>query len=369
MPKSDNVTPHSKRLGTAPEAEVTGNSFRLLIERVKDYAIFLLDIHGNVLSWNEGLLRIKGYKAEEVIGKHISMFYTPQDIRADLPGRLLQIAKTAGQVENEGWRVRKDGTRFWGDVLITALYDDDRKLRGFGKVTRDLTERKAAQDTLSELAGRLIDFQDVERRRIGRELHDTTSPLLTSLTGKLYLARQRARATSPEMVTLVDEALVLAEATSTMVRTFSSMLHPQMLEQSGLLVTLRWYLDAFASRSGARVTAILPEAMARLTQDKEIVLFRATQEWLRAAQHVGAATMRVHLTAAVDQVILFIESQDGDWSRDFEDLQAGRGEFGAVFAGMKARVRQFGGTFEMVPAGPGLVLRVRMPTKSRESSR
>jgi PAS domain S-box-containing protein len=122
--------------------------FRLLVASVRDYAIFLLDPEGHVRSWNAGAQQIKGYLADEVIGQHISIFYTPEDLAAGKPRALLDAAAAQGRVEDEGWRVRKGGGRFWADVVITALRDSGGRLRGFGKVTRDLTARKDAEDKL-----------------------------------------------------------------------------------------------------------------------------------------------------------------------------------------------------------------------------
>ncbi|MFI5228306.1 MAG: PAS domain S-box protein [Gemmatimonadales bacterium] len=123
---------------------------RLLVDRVLDYAIFALDVHGHVLSWNDGAERLKGYRPQEIIGKHFSMFYTPEAIAAGEPARNLALAVANGRTETEGWRVRKDGTRFWADVLLTALRNDDGELLGFAKITRDLTARKAAEDELRQ---------------------------------------------------------------------------------------------------------------------------------------------------------------------------------------------------------------------------
>lgn len=115
--------------------------FRLLVDQVVDYAIIALDAHGVIQSWNAGATAVKGYTAVEAIGQHFSIFYPPDDRRAGLPLRLLDEARSLGRVEHTGWRVRKDGSRFWGDVVLTALHDDDDRLAGFAKVTRDLTER------------------------------------------------------------------------------------------------------------------------------------------------------------------------------------------------------------------------------------
>jgi len=115
---------------------------RLLVSTVKDYAIFLLDPLGGVTSWNEGAERIKGYAAEEIIGQNFSKFYTPDAVAKGRPIQELKIAAAMGRYQEEGWRMRKDGSRFWADVVITALRDKTGALRGFGKVTRDITERR-----------------------------------------------------------------------------------------------------------------------------------------------------------------------------------------------------------------------------------
>jgi PAS domain S-box-containing protein len=123
---------------------------QLLVARVSDYAIFMLDPEGHVSSWNAGAQRFKGYHAHEIIGQHFSVFYTEQDQAAGVPARALQTAREEGRFEAEGWRVRKDGTRFWASVVIDRILDDAGNLVGFAKITRDITERKAAQEALLE---------------------------------------------------------------------------------------------------------------------------------------------------------------------------------------------------------------------------
>src|SRR3954454_4184791 len=126
-------------------AESTG-LYQLLVESVQDYAIFALDPTGHVLSWNAGAERIKGYTRDEILGHHFSEFYPPEDVADGKPPWELETAAREGRLEDEGWRVRKDGTYFWANVVITPLYGGGGELRGFAKVTRDLTERKAGEE-------------------------------------------------------------------------------------------------------------------------------------------------------------------------------------------------------------------------------
>ena len=125
--------------------------FRLLVENVRDYAIFMLDPGGRVVSWNRGAARIKGYTAEEIMGRHFSAFYPEEDLRAGKPARELEVAAREGRFEEEGWRKRKDGSLFWASVVLTAVHDEHGRLRGFAKVTRDFTDRRKAEETARRL--------------------------------------------------------------------------------------------------------------------------------------------------------------------------------------------------------------------------
>ena len=139
--------------------------YKLLVENVQDYAIFFMDTEGNIQTWNKGAQKNKGWTANEIIGQHFSTFYTEQDKREQKPEIELKIAKKTGRVEDEDWRVRKDGSKFWANVVITALYDEDGDLQGFAKVTRNLTERKEYEDDLRK-ANQLLREQQKELRRL-----------------------------------------------------------------------------------------------------------------------------------------------------------------------------------------------------------
>jgi PAS domain S-box-containing protein len=132
------------------ELRTSEERFHLLVDGVKDYAIFLMDPAGYVTSWNQGAERIKGYQAHEILGRHLSTFYPPDDVAAGKPAMGLIVAEQQGRFETEGWRIRKDGSRFWANVVITALRDEAGRLRGFAKITRDITEQKQIQDQLLE---------------------------------------------------------------------------------------------------------------------------------------------------------------------------------------------------------------------------
>jgi PAS domain S-box-containing protein len=130
--------------------QTTTDRFRLLVDAVQDYGIFMLDTQGNVTSWNTGAQRLKQYRPDEIIGRNFSVFYPAEAVAAGWPAEELRRAEQAGRFEEEGWRIRKDGSRFWANVVITALREPDGRLAGFGKVTRDLTERRAHEEALRE---------------------------------------------------------------------------------------------------------------------------------------------------------------------------------------------------------------------------
>ena len=154
--------------------------FRLLVQGVRDYAIFMLDTTGHITTWNTGAQRIKGYTSEEIIGKHFSIFYTQDDLEDGKPARELEIATRTGVYEEEGWRLRKDGTRFWANVVITALRRPDGSLAGFAKVTRDLTERRAAQERALDAARKAAASEEASRTKgefLAAMSHELRTPL------------------------------------------------------------------------------------------------------------------------------------------------------------------------------------------------
>jgi PAS domain S-box-containing protein len=163
------------------------------VESVKDYAIFALDPEGYILSWNEGAQRLKGYTAGEIIGKHFSIFYPPEKVAERFPEYELKVAARVGRFEDEGWRVRKDGTRFWANVVITALRDPNGQLVGYAKVTRDLTERRAAQEreladarrmAAEEAARSAAEKQALELANLAEQLRRQTAELETANRAK-----------------------------------------------------------------------------------------------------------------------------------------------------------------------------------------
>ena len=188
----------SERLSSSEER------FRLLVSAVVEYAIFMLDPNGNIISWNEGAQRIKGYAADEIIGKHFSVFYTPEDRARKTPTRALNRAERHGQFVGEGWRVRKDGTRFWASVVITALRDQSGDLRGFAKVTRDITDKHEEEERLREHARQISELEQAKTQFLDLAAHELRSPL-TLIRG--YNSMLRDGKLSVERVPQVAELL------------------------------------------------------------------------------------------------------------------------------------------------------------------
>jgi PAS domain S-box-containing protein len=180
---------------TAAEAlRKSEQQFRLLVQGVKDYAIYMIDPDGRITSWNIGAQNIKGYRAEDIIGQNFSCFYTQGDRNSDLPARALRQAEHEGKYEEEGWRVRKDGSRFWASVVIDPIRDETGKLVGFAKVTKDITEQRKAKELLEEARNRLFQAQKMEAvgQLTGGVAHDFNN-LLTIMLGNLDTAQRYTR--------------------------------------------------------------------------------------------------------------------------------------------------------------------------------
>ncbi len=206
----DSVNSAQTLRNDAPDLHST-DMFRLLVGAVTDYALYMLDPTGLVVSWNAGAQRFKGYTADEIIGQHFSRFYTEEDARAGLPAKVLETAAREGKFEAEGWRQRKDGTRFWAHVVVDPIRDPAGKLLGFAKITRDLTERREAQRKLDEAREALFQSQKLEAigQLTGGVAHDFNN-LLTAIIGSLELVQKRVEEL-PRVKPLVANALQAAQ--------------------------------------------------------------------------------------------------------------------------------------------------------------
>jgi PAS domain S-box-containing protein len=352
--------------------------FRLFVESVRDYAIFMLDPEGRVITWNTGAEKIKGYRASEIVGQHFSRFYPEEEVRSEKPQRELEIAVKEGRFEEYGWRLRKDGSRFWANVIITALHDENGHLYGFGKVTRDFTERMAAETALQqsqqklqqserslrELSLHLLRTQDEERRRIGREMHDSLGQYLAVLKMKLDAIQFSTELADGDFKKDLAECAGLANDCVKDVRTISYLLYPPLLEERGLKSAVPWYLDGFTKRSGIQTTFEISPNFDRLPRDTELALFRILQEALtNAHRHSGSSTADVRLYR--ENGFARLEVKDYGNGAPHRSLDpSGRDwmdSLGVGVRGMDERMRQIGGTLEISSSGEGTIVRATAP--------
>jgi PAS domain S-box-containing protein len=338
--------------------------YQLLVDGVKDYAIFMLTPDGHVASWNLGAERTKGYRTEEIIGRHFSCFYTDEDISDNKPERLLKTAFAEGRVEDEGWRIRKDGSRYWADVVITAVRETEGTLQGFSAVIRDITERKRAEDSLRDLSGRLLQVQDEERRHVARELHDSAGQLLAALRMNLAPLEVEAGNLDPQAVKRLTESLSLLDELSTEVRTISHLLHPPLLDEVGLSSALRVYVDGFADRGKIKVDLEIPADFGRLSRESETTIFRVVQEALtNIHRHSGSRVARICLSHSESEVLVEVQDKGVGISAEKQAEMEQAGAAGVGIRGMRERLRQLHGTLEVGPArtGTGTVVIARLP--------
>jgi PAS domain S-box-containing protein len=369
----------------------TEERFRLLVDAVQDYAIFMLDVQGHVSSWNTGAQRIKGYAVSEIIGKHFSVFYPEEDLRAGKPQRELEVAAKEGRFEDEGWRLRKDGSRFWANVIISAIRDETGELIGFGKVTRDFSEKINANEilrkeiaerteaqrklhdsekSLRQLSLRLLQTQDEERRRIGRDLHDSVGQYLVGLKMKVDSLKSSAERGQPRDGHELAECSQLIEEAISEVRTISYLLYPPMLEELGLKSAVPWYLEGFTKRSGIKTTFDVSPDFDRVPGDLELALFRVLQESLtNVHRHSGSSTAIVRLLTKDQAVILqVIDEGKGSQSKNLEDrAKDWMGTFGVGLRGMNERLRQLGGSLELSSNREGTTVSATLPLPNASS--
>ncbi|MFT0168353.1 PAS domain S-box protein [Paraburkholderia mimosarum] len=342
--------------------------YRLLIDAVADYAIFMIEPGGRVASWNAGAQRIKGYSPDEIVGQHFRVFYTHDDIAAGKPERLLEAAALHGRVADEGWRLRKDGTRFWASVVITAVRDDDDVLVGFAKITRDMTERRRLEELeRAHAASALVQqARENEQRRIARELHDDLGQRIAALKMALGMHGKELANVLPTRMHAELEAVAQIgadiDSLAAAVRRIAADLRPAILDDLGLSAALEWLAEDFQSRYGVTVQCVLDISEPDLGEFATTALFRVVQEALtNVARHAHARRVSIELRNDANHCRLRI-SDDGI---GFDPKAPSRPDaFGLI--GMCERILQVGGslTVDGRPAG-GVTISAefRLPVK------
>lgn len=318
---------------------------RLILSNVKDYAIFLLDVLGKVASWDLGAQKINGYEADAIVGNHFSCFYSPEDIERKQPEIDLRTASADDRVETERWCCRNDGSRFWANVILTSLRDEKGKLRGFISVTRDITDRKQAEEELRKLTTRLMNVQDQEHRRIARELHDSEGQNLSVLLMSLSKLKRSISGVDQESQSLLSESIEIANQCLRDIRTLSYLLHPPLLDEFGLISALHWYVEGFSERSGIAVNLEVPASLNRLPAEMETSLFRLVQEGLtNIHRHSGSDRARISLEHIGKNLKLRIEDYGRGMDVSMLNSANGNRATGVGIAGMRERARELGGS-------------------------
>ncbi|MFC4007256.1 PAS domain S-box protein [Nonomuraea purpurea] len=344
-----------------PEHDRPVEDMRLLVQSIRDYAIFMLDPRGRIASWNAGAQLIKGYTAEEIIGTHFSVFYPPEAVAAGKPAMELEVAAAEGRWEEEGWRVRKDGTRFWASVVITALYDGHGDLRGFGKVTRDLTERRSMARALDErgmLLAHLVQAQERERRRIASDVHDDTIQSMIAVGMRLRLLEDSLPEEHAAAVRGLDAAV---DGAVVRLRDLAFQLRPP---GDGLVEGLTGYLEQMMTGVAWELSHDLD---GEPPAETAITVFRVCQEALtNVRKHAKAATVTVELASLNLGVQVRVRDDGvGLAAHDGHDKQAGH--FGLIE--MRERVEMAGGWWAIRgEPGAGTAVEFWVPAVAREQA-
>ncbi|TMG78166.1 MAG: PAS domain S-box protein [Betaproteobacteria bacterium] len=279
------------------QARATEERFRTMVENVRDYAIYMIDPTGYITSWNLGAERIKGYHADEIIGRHYSLFFLSEHTERGDPGLQLEFAAIQGRYESEGWSVRKDGSRFWAHVIVTRLLDESGKLRGFSRITHDITERRRAEEDLHSYADRLrvtsrrlVEVQEAERRLLAGELHDRVGQNLTALGLNLSIVASGLPAEDyPELAARLEESSLLVQGTVDAMRNVMAELRPHALDDYGLPAALRTLAASFSRRTGIQVAFQGDAPVTSLPKPVDLAMFRIAQEALNnVAKHSNA---------------------------------------------------------------------------------
>ena len=262
----------SDRKKVEDELRKSEDQFRLLLQGVTDYAIYILDVQGIVASWNLGAERIKGFQRDEIIGEHFSRFYTPEDVAAGEPAKTLDTAKQRGRYESDGWRIRKDGSRFWANVVVDAIRNDDGELVGFAKITRDITAKLKAAQAHEETREQLFQAQKMEAigHLTGGIAHDFNN-ILMAVMGGLNLLRSRIPE-NPVTDSLIANALRATEQGATLTKQLLAFARKQKLqyETIDLVALIHESLSMIQIALGSSVTMAVdvPLGLSKVRSDQ-----------------------------------------------------------------------------------------------------
>ncbi|WP_250292770.1 PAS domain-containing sensor histidine kinase [Streptomyces atroolivaceus] len=335
--------PRPQKWARKQAAPLSETAFTLLVQGVLDYGIFMLDPQGYIISWNAGAERIKGYGAADILGQHFSVFYPPEDQSSGKPQWELETAVAEGRLEDEGWRVRQDGSRFWANVVITALWDEKGVLQGFGKVTRDMSERRAAQQALSErrrLFDHLVQAQETERRRIAWDVHDDSIQAMVAVAMRLELLADRVPEAHSAELRRLDATV--REAIGRL-RSLTFRLHPPGIDRHGLVEGLASHLDDVVRCTWGMDYSFDHRLDRAPTPETAITIFRIVQEaLLNVHKHARGSRVDVRVTSA-DGGLLTRVVDDG--TGEPMSMDGAREHFGVIE--MRERAETAGGWWSM----------------------
>lgn len=335
---------------------------RVILDSIPDPA-WLKDARGRYLAINEAWSRFARRKAAEVIGRTDDDL-VPAEVAQEFRAIDLQVMTSRGPVVREQC-LRISGDRsVWYETIIAPMLDDQQRVVGTVGIARDITRRKCAEHESLQLSGRLLQLQDEERRRIARELHDTTAQSLAALGLNLDLLQGAAPRLTAKAKGLLEDSRAVADQCAREIKTLSYLLHPPLLDELGLVGAIRDYADGFAVRSGIRIALEVPAAMGRFPKDVELALFRVLQEGLaNVHRHARTTAASIRLTAEAGNVRLCIQDRGCGMARSARAAlaQAPNGLLGVGILGMKERLRQLGGRLEIDSNKAGTTVTAILP--------